>query len=369
MAALDRSSSGVVHATLSSLACAIDAQASVVVTDADIRGLYGPAFPTCPVVEAPAGEAAKEMSELGRLYEAFARLGLGRDGTVVAIGGGAVSDLAGFAAATWMRGVDFCAAPTTLLAMVDAALGGKNGVDLGGHKNVVGTFYPARLVLCDVSLLATLSDVQFASGMAEAIKHAIIEGGEHFAFLERECRSRASLDDARLDRLVRLSQAVKLGVVGRDAREAGERRVLNLGHTLGHAIESVSGLPHGHAVAAGIAAAFSLAARRGLRRNEDGRAASDAARVARLLEGWGLPASIEAARALALSAGGTDGRGAGAATLADDGAFRRAVAAAIGADKKRARDEVLFAMPRAIGDVGIESVGLDELTGLAMEAP
>jgi len=363
MANLDRSSRGVVLADLRSVAAAIDASATVIVTDAAIRRLHGAAFPACPVVEVPAGEAAKDLGQLGRLYEAFARAGLGRDGAVLAIGGGSVSDLAGFAAATWMRGVDFCVAPTTLLAMVDAALGGKNGVDFGGRKNLVGTFHRPRLVLCDVGLLATLPDGQLASGMTEAIKHAVIEGGAHFDFIERECRSRGDLDAARLTRLVGLSQAVKLSVVSRDEREAGERRVLNLGHTIGHAVEAVSGLPHGHAVAAGMVAAFGLAARRGRDRDGARRAEADAARVARVLEPWGLPASIEAARLLALSSRAERG------ALGDGRAFRLAVAEALRADKKRARGDILFAMPRAIGDVRVEPVGLGELSDFVMEAP
>ncbi|HOX32260.1 MAG TPA: 3-dehydroquinate synthase family protein, partial [Spirochaetales bacterium] len=255
--------SGLVLAGLGRLAGALDPSASVLVTDAELRRLYGSELPPCPLVEVPRGEAAKDLAVLEGLYAELARLGLDRGGTIAAVGGGSVSDLAGFAAATWLRGVDFCVAPTTLLAMVDAALGGKNGIDFGGRKNLVGTFRMPRLVLCDVGLLPSLPDLEFASGMAEAIKHGVIEGGEHFEFLESECRSRASLDRPRLERLVGLSQALKLGIVARDPRESGERRLLNLGHTIGHAVESATGLPHGHAVAAGLASAFRLAGRRG----------------------------------------------------------------------------------------------------------
>jgi 3-dehydroquinate synthase len=350
---------------LSELAGALDPARSIVVTDAALRGRYGASFPPCPVIEVPAGEAAKQLSELGRVYEELARAGLDREGTIVAIGGGSVSDLAGFAAATWLRGVDFCAAPTTLLAMVDAALGGKNGVDLGGRKNLVGSWKLPRLVLCDVELLASLPDDEFASGMAEAIKHAVIEGGEHFAFLESECRSRPALDAARLDRLVGLSQAVKLGIVERDPRESGERRLLNLGHTIGHAVESATGLPHGHSVAAGLGAAFALASRRaGARRR--GAVEADAARVASLLASWGLPASVSAARELALSRGPA---AALASALRDDVAYRGAVAAALVSDKKRSGGVVRFALPEGIARVAIEPVALDELEAFVWEAP
>jgi 3-dehydroquinate synthetase len=247
-------------------------------------------------------------------------------------------------------------------------------VDFGGYKNLVGTFYSPRLVLCDPGLLASLSDGQFASGMAEAIKHAIIAGGEHFAFVERECRARAAFSDdatggARLARLIELSQSLKLSVVGHDSRESGERRLLNLGHTIGHAIEAVSGLPHGHSVAAGMASAFRLAAARG--RAETGTRSAE--RVIRLLEGWGLPSSIETARSIAVQGTLRDGAPAVArgdiAALGDAIAFRAAVAAALDSDKKRVRGDILFAMPYAVGDVRVEPVALGEIEDFVREAP
>lgn len=359
---LDSRATGVVRAGLSELARAVDPARSVVVTDTGLRGLYGSAFPPCPVIEVPRGEAAKDIRELVRLYGELARLGLDREGTIVAIGGGSISDLAGFAAATWLRGVDFCAAPTTLLAMVDAALGGKNGVDFGGRKNLVGTFRLPRLILCDTSLLASLPDDELASGMAEAIKHAVIAGGEHFEFVESECRSRAALDPGRLDRLVGLSQAVKLSIAERDPRESGERRLLNLGHTIGHAVESATGLPHGHSVAAGLASAFLFAARAAP--PESRRAIeADGRRVADLLGAWGLPSSLGAARRLAAE------RRAESTALREEGAYRASVAAALVADKKRSGDSVRFAMPEGIGHVRVERVSLESLERFVMEAP
>ena len=155
-------------------------------TDAEIRRLHGASLPGWPVAEVPRGEAAKSLAELEALYGRFLELGLARDATVVAVGGGTVSDLAGFAASTWLRGVDFGFAPTTLLAMVDASVGGKNGVDFRGLKNQIGSFRQPRFVLMDVSVLSTLSDTEFRSGMAEVVKHAILAGGDYFELVESE---------------------------------------------------------------------------------------------------------------------------------------------------------------------------------------
>jgi 3-dehydroquinate synthase len=342
---------------LSELGSAIDPGKAVLVTDAEIRRLHGSAFPPCPTVLVERGEAAKSLASLEALYGSFLELGLGRDGTVVAIGGGAISDLAGFAASTWLRGVDFGFAPTTLLAMVDASMGGKNGVDFRGVKNLIGGFSQPRFVRMDVSLLATLPEREFASGMGEVVKHAVLAGGPYFELVEGAVgasRGGAPRRPSReeLERIVAGSVEIKAHVVSRDEREAGERRKLNLGHSVGHGIEAATGLPHGHSVAAGLGTACRLALRMG-RLSE-----ADCDRITRLLDACGLPSSIAAAAAAA-----------GPPGLPDGPELRSAMAAAMAADKKRLGADILMALPEAIGSVAIEAIPLLDLQAFVMEAP
>jgi len=334
---------------LSGLASAIDPAKAVIVTDRLIRSVYGALFPSCPVIEIERGEAAKSLASLETLYGRFLELEIGRDATVVAIGGGSISDLAGFAAATWLRGVDFGFVPTTLLAMVDASVGGKNGVDFRGVKNLVGSFSQPRFVRMDVSFLVTLPDIEFASGMAEVAKHAVIAGGPYFDLVESSAGPRRPGSEA-LERIVAGSVEIKAGVVTRDEREAGERRKLNLGHSIGHGVEAATGLPHGHSVAAGLGTACRLAYGMGRL------SAADCERITRLLEACGLPSSIAAAAALA-----RDRR--------DGKELRSAIAAAIPADKKRVGGDILMAIPESIGRVAIEAVPLPDLQAFVMEAP
>ncbi len=332
---------------LAGIAELVDPARTVLVTDRLIRRIHGSSFPPCPVVEVARGEAAKSLASLEALYGAFMENGLARDGLVLAVGGGAVSDLAGFAASTWLRGVGFGFAPTTLLAMVDASVGGKNGVDFRGTKNLVGTFSQPGFVRIDVELLSTLPDLEFASGMGEVVKHAVIAGGAYYELVESAAAGAKGADT--LERLVAGSVEIKAGVVGRDERESGERRKLNLGHTVGHAIESATGLPHGHCVGSGLATACRLALRRGTL------GAADCDRITRLIERCGLPTSIAAAAALA---GKADGAG-----------FRALLGASLPADKKRLGSDLLMALPSAIGSVAIEAVPLSDLQSFVMEAP
>lgn len=326
---------------------------TVIVTDPRIRKLHGSDFPPGPVLEVERGEAAKSLGGLEALWAGFLDLGVDRTWTVLSIGGGSVSDLAGFAASTWQRGLDFCAVPTTLLAMVDASVGGKNGIDYRGLKNLLGTFSKPLLVHFDTSLLDSLPDADFASGMAEVIKHGVLEGGEHFSFLEAH-PDRAGLSGPALEEVVRRSVAYKTGVTSRDPREAGERRLLNLGHTVGHGIEAVTGLSHGACVAAGLGFALELAASR------PGASAQARKRILSLLSAWGLPTSLGEAANMARKLGRDCG---------DDLAFRKAVATATMADKKKSGNTILFVLPLDLGKVEIEALPLEKLGALILEAP
>jgi 3-dehydroquinate synthase len=353
---------------------------TIIVADSLTRGFIPSAFSSCPVALVPRGEAAKTLAGLESLYSAFLDAGVDRDWTVVAIGGGSVSDLAGFAASTWLRGIDFGFVPTTLLAMVDASIGGKNGVDFGGYKNLVGTINRPRFILCDTAVLDGLPMEALSSGLAEMVKHAVIDSPGHFAALEAVCAPGLPRP-ASLTELVRRSAELKTGIAGADEREKGQRMKLNLGHTIGHAVESLTGLPHGHCVAVGTVAAFRLAARidamySGAKEPITGNTGGgDAGRVQRLLSAIGLPVSLEQAR---LAAGEAAGSGPGmpnqsgtalSTALNDPAAFREAVIGALKADKKKRGQAILFALPLAIGRVEIQRVEMDEVAACIREAP
>jgi 3-dehydroquinate synthase len=236
--------------------------AYAVVSDRTVAGLYGEAVAERLAAQGrvarlfpfPEGETSKTPERWTDLLESFAGMGLGRDGCVVAVGGGVTGDLAGFAASAYGRGVALVQVPTSLLAMIDASIGGKTGIDLRAGKNLAGSFHHPRLVAVDPETLSTLPDAELRNGLAEAVKHAAIAEADALGFLERDADAILDLDPEALDRLIRESIGVKTAVVGRDAVEAGERAVLNFGHTIGHGLERVTGyaIPHGQAVAMGL---------------------------------------------------------------------------------------------------------------------
>ncbi len=197
----------------------------------------------------PAGEEYKNLETVSRLWKSFLEHGFDRKSTVIALGGGVIGDLSGFAASTYMRGIAWVGVPTTLLSMVDASLGGKTGFDLPEGKNLIGSFYPPKLVLADPSLLLTLPAVELISGMAEVVKHGVISDPELFDL----CGRGLLWVKDNLEEIVKRAMAVKIKVIEEDPYEKGNRAALNLGHTVGHAIELVSkfNLRHGEAVAIG----------------------------------------------------------------------------------------------------------------------
>ena len=264
-------------------------------SDSTVAGLLGPqvgsvlvtaGFDVLPLSVEP-GEPSKSWEVAGQLLEAFAGLGLGRRDAVVALGGGVIGDLAGFAAAVYLRGIDFIQVPTTLLAQVDSSVGGKTGVDLGAGKNLVGAFKQPRLVVADTDTLGSLSDAEWASGSAEVAKSAVIGGEAFMEWLEANATALKRREKGvTADTVVRCVQ-FKSGVVRSDEKEEGVRECLNYGHTLGHAIEKVAGygvVPHGIAVAEGMRFAARLAV-------EAGHADFEfVQRQDRLLDDLGLPA-------------------------------------------------------------------------------
>lgn len=219
------------------------------------------------VVLVPDGERFKTASTLGRLHDAFLEARLGRDGLVVALGGGVVGDVAGFAAATWMRGVDWVGVPTTLLAMVDSSIGGKVGINHPKAKNMIGAFHQPRAVVVDPAFLATLPPRELRSGAYEVLKCAVLGDRSLFGAIRRAPPGLLGWDRVEIESAVATACRIKAEVVAKDEREGGLRRVLNLGHTIGHALEAVTGyrrFTHGEAVGWGLVGAACIARRRGL---------------------------------------------------------------------------------------------------------
>jgi len=301
----------------------------VLVTDHNVHQLYGEWLDDFDVVVIESGEEFKTLHTVRRLYREFLDRELGRGGYVVAFGGGVVCDTVGFAAATYLRGLPFGFIPTTLLAQVDAAVGGKNGVNLQGYKNLVGSFNQPRFVLQDPALLLTLPRRELGNGLAETIKQAAIGDAELFAFLEQHIEALAQLDMDLLSQAIEAAVRVKAKVVEADETETGPRRVLNFGHTFGHALEKISTIPHGEAVAMGMVVAGGLSVARGLLDAEE------IARLTRLLLRADLPISL---------------------SLDKHDAFD-----AIRKDKKREDETIHVVLLRAIGQAVIESVTLDEI--------
>jgi 3-dehydroquinate synthase len=272
----------------------------------------------------PAGERYKTLRSVAKIYDAALAFGLERSSTLVALGGGVIGDIVGFAAATWLRGIPFVQVPTSLLAMVDAAIGGKTGVNHPQGKNLIGAFYQPRLVWIDPTVLKTLPPREFTSALAEVIKYGVIQAADVFEFLEdRPQLSRyTDFTPADLHYLLRRCAECKAWVVQQDEKEAGLRAILNYGHTLGHALEAATGYRrylHGEAVAIGMVAAGEIARRLGWW------SATEAERQRHLIEKAGLPSRWPA------------------------GIPWETVLQAMQADKKVKQGRIRFVLPRRIG--------------------
>ena len=292
---------------------------AALIVDENVRRLHGARLPDWPLVEVSASEAAKTLATFERLARSLVGLGVDRSTLVVGVGGGITCDLAGFVASTLLRGLPFGLAPTTLLAQVDAAVGGKNGVNLDGLKNQVGTVTQPEFVLTDHAVLATLPPREVGCGIAEAIKTAAVADAALFALIEDRLDALLRCDHETAARVVEGAVRAKVRIVAGDERDLGQRRLLNFGHTLGHAIEKVFRWSHGEAVAAGMAAAGRLSVRRGLLPAGEGK------RLEQLIARAGLPTSCPSDRWAELDA-------------------------AIGHDKKRLHGRQAGVLLRALGD-------------------
>ena len=279
------------------------------------------------------GEQAKSLVTLDEIYRQLIELGADRSTFILGIGGGIVTDIAGFVASTYMRGVEFGFITTTLLGSVDASVGGKNGVNVGGFKNMVGTFSQPSFVICDVALLHSLPNREFRAGLAEVIKTAILGDEELFERLEQTSFEELRQNDELLSEIIIRSVKVKASVVAEDEREGGRRRILNLGHTIAHAIEKcTSKFSHGEAVAIGLfhITNTSLA--------QNNIAESDAKRIFTLLSRYGFDTSLQIER--------------------------KQLFDAIKGDKKRSGNTLHIILPTAIGAVEDRLISFEELESL-----
>lgn len=290
-----------------------------------VRGVLGEAGFESVLLTVPAGEKAKSLDQVKTCYEELARHRFERKSFVVALGGGVVGDLAGFLAATYLRGLAFVQVPTTLLAQVDSSVGGKVGVNLRAGKNLVGAFHQPRLVVCDLAAFKTLPEREYRSGLAEVIKYGIIRDAALFERLERDLPRLLKRDSRVLAGVVARCCQIKAEVVGQDETESGLRAILNFGHTIGHGLEAISHYGrflHGEAIAIGQVAAADISAR------QLGLPAAEAARIVALFRRAGLPTAVRL------------------------GARQRArLLAAMKLDKKVSRGEIKFVLAREIGRV------------------
>lgn len=303
-----------------------------IITDTNVYKLYGNKFPDALIIEIGMGEEIKNLATVEYIIDKLIENEFDRSSFILGVGGGIVCDIAGFVASIFMRGVDFGFVSTTLLSQVDASVGGKNGVNFGGLKNMVGVFNLPQFVICDMEMLKTLAPDEIQCGFAEIVKHGAIKSSELFNFIEENVQKAIKLDAQVIERFVYDSVVIKANVVNEDAREKGERRKLNFGHTFGHAIEKIAKVPHGKAVSIGMVVAARLSVSRGLL------SAQKAERLITLLNSLGLPTELELDPEKAL--------------------------AAMKRDKKRDGDKIHFVLLSDLGSADVVEITFDELKGI-----
>ena len=313
----------------------------VVVADDRVAALFGQqlldslrsAGLTAELIDFPHGEGSKHLATVADLASKLARAGVDRKDALIALGGGVTGDITGFLAAIYMRGIPFVQVPTTLLAQVDSSVGGKTGVDIPEGKNLVGVFYQPRAVFIDSTVLNHLPHAELLNGLAEVIKYSVIYDRDFFDFLSAHRDAILGRDPAVLEEVIERCCTIKARVVEADEREGDLRRILNFGHTIGHAIEAASDftLAHGAAVAIGMVAVSDLAVAKGLFGGDD------AARLRDLIAAYGLPVAIPA------------------------GLDRSRMKGYLKTDKKAVGGRPFFVLPTAIGTVTITDDVADEL--------
>ncbi len=311
-----------------------------VIADDHVASLYGSTLMSsleaagikAELLTFPRGEASKNLQVFAELSSRLARMGLDRSSGLIALGGGVTGDLTGFLASSYMRGIPFVQVPTTLLSQVDSSVGGKTGVDIPEGKNLVGAFYQPKAVYIDSAVLTTLPVEELLGGIAEVIKYGVIRDFDFYLFLERNLDAILALQPDIVQEMIGTCCRIKAEVVAEDEREAEVRRILNFGHTIGHAVEAASNfaLIHGHAVAIGMVAALRLAVASGLCKRKE------AGRVATLIHAYGLPTEIPQEM------------------------DRTAIKAFIKTDKKSIGGSVFYVLPVTIGKVIISNEVTEE---------
>lgn len=300
----------------------------VIITDENVKKHYQKDFPDVPVIAIGTGEKIKTLATVEFILKELIRYACDRSSFIVGIGGGIVTDITGFAASVFLRGIKFGFVSTTLLAQVDASVGGKNGVNLDAFKNMVGVFNQPEFVICDISLLNTLPEMEISNGFAEIVKHALICDEALFEFIENNQEKALSLDYETIYKLVADCVRIKSGVVQRDEKESGERRKLNFGHTIGHAIEKIERTGHGRAVSIGMAAAARFSEQRRLISE------TEVSRIISLLRRLNLPTGFNYSA--------------------------KAIMDAAGKDKKKQGQELYYIFLKKIGKAMVEKISYDE---------
>ena len=308
----------------------VDKTNAVIITDENVVKHHSKKFKSWKTIVVKAGESFKTQATVDSIIQQLIDIGADRKTFIIGIGGGVVTDITGYVASIYMRGVKFGFVPTSVLAMVDAGIGGKNGVDVGVYKNLVGLIKQPEFLLFDVSLLKSLPKEEWVNGFAEIIKHAAIKDALLFKELEKNKITFYQKDKAALSKLIRKNVLIKTAVVQKDEFETGERRLLNFGHTLGHAIENLYKLSHGHAVAIGMVAASLL--------SEQFSQFKDTARIVDVLHKYGLPStlSINAQKVFDI----------------------------LKMDKKKDRESMNYILLKKIGQAVVQSIPVDQLEEL-----
>jgi 3-dehydroquinate synthase len=302
---------------------------AILITDEQVFSLHGDKMKGYEVITIPTGESSKNQLTVDQIIRRLLELETDKQSLIIGVGGGVVTDIAGYVASIYKRGVRLGLVPTSILSMVDAAIGGKNGIDVGVYKNMVGTIYQPEFILYDYSFLTTLPVKEWINGFAEIIKHACIKDAVLFAMLERYSLHDVQADKTLIAELVERNVSIKLEIVIADEFEKADRKLLNFGHTFGHAIENLHRLPHGFAISIGMVAACNLSEK------INGFPFQEAQRVVRLLARYHLPVDIE-----------TD---------------YPKVFEVLKLDKKREKDSLQFVMLNRIGDAGTRPVKLQFL--------
>jgi len=301
----------------------------IIITDENIKKYYQKYFPDVPVITIGTGEGIKTLATVETILKELIHYSCDRSSFILGIGGGIVCDITGFAASTFLRGVNFGFVSTSLLSQVDASVGGKNGVNLESYKNMVGVFNQPEFVICDIDLLNTLPEKEISNGLAEIVKHALILDAPMFDFIEKNKQKALSLDHETIFRLVADSVKIKSQVVQLDEKESGERRKLNFGHTIGHAIEKIEKAGHGRAVSMGMVAAARFSQARHMINKED------VTRIRALLNDLHLPTTLDY--------------------------NAQEIIRAAGKDKKKQGDDLFYVFLEQIGKARVEKISFKKM--------